>query len=60
MSLDHDGKLGIGTEIPRSALDLWDSGSAVKRFAILPKITTTQRGNLTGITTGAIIYNTTI
>ena len=26
---------------------------------ILPKLTTTQRGNLTGVVSGAVIYNTT-
>ena len=32
--------------------------SAVNRFMILPKVTSTQRGNLTGVVSGAIIYNT--
>jgi hypothetical protein len=28
-------------------------------FMLPPKITTTQRGNLSGVTDGALIYNTT-
>ena len=38
-------------------MDLWDAGPVTKRFLILPKVTTTQRGNLVGVHTGAIIYN---
>ena len=53
------GSVGVGTGKPRAALDLWDAGAVTKRFAILPKLTTTQRGNLVGLHTGAIIYNTT-
>ena len=30
------------------------------RFMVPPKITTTQRGNLTGLVSGAFIYNTTL
>ena len=44
---------------PRAAVDLWDAGAATSRTLILPKLTTTQRGNLVGVHTGAIIYNTT-
>ena len=41
------------------AVDFASAGpSAVNRFMIPPKITTTQRGNLTGVVSGAIIYNT--
>ena len=54
-----DTGLGIGTATPRAALDLIDTGSITKRFAIMPRVTTTQRGNLAGIQTGSIIYNTT-
>jgi len=53
------GSVGVGTAAPRAAVDLWDAGPVTKRFAILPKVTTTQRGNLVGVHTGSIIYNTT-
>ena len=53
------GSVGVGTAAPRAGLDLWDVGAVTKRFAILPKVTTTQRGNLVGVHTGSIIYNTT-
>ena len=58
-SVSAGASLGVGTFHPRSAVDFGSAGPAVKRFAILPRVTTTERGNLTGIQTGAIIYNTT-
>ena len=51
--------MGVGATILGSAVDFASAGpSAVNRFMIPPKITTTQRGNLTGVVSGAIIYNT--
>ena len=51
--------VGVGATILGSAVDFASAGpSAVNRFMIPPKITTTQRGNLTGVVSGAIIYNT--
>ena len=51
--------LGVGTVFSRGAVDFGSAGSATERFAIMPRVTTTERGNLAGIQTGAIIYNLT-
>ena len=40
--------------------DFSDVNAITKRFMILPKVTTTERGNLTGLVSGAFIYNTTL
>ena len=55
------GSVGIGTETPRAAVDLASisAASMTKKFVILPHVSTTERGNFTGVTTGAIIYNVT-
>ena len=51
--------IGVGATTLSSAVDFASAGpSATSRFMIPPKITTTQRGNLTGVVSGAIIYNT--
>ena len=56
--------IGVGATILGSAaVDLRNAGnatSAVNRFMIPPKISSTQRGNLTGVVSGAIIYNTSL
>ena len=50
--------VGVGATILGSAVDFASAGpSAVNRFMIPPKISTTQRGNLSGVVSGAIIYN---
>ena len=36
-----------------------DGIQANRSFMVLPKVTTTERGNLVGVTNGSIIYNTT-
>ena len=51
--------LGVGTVFSRGAVDFGSAGGVTERFAIMPRVTTTERGNLAGIQTGAIIYNTT-
>ena len=51
--------IGVGTFHPRSAVDFGSAGKTANRFAIMPRVTTTERGNLSGIQTGAIIYNLT-
>ena len=61
------GCIGSGTTNPQCALDL---GSATAnddavayssdRFMILPKVSTTNRGNLSNLTAGAVIYNTSL
>ena len=51
--------IGVGATTLGSAVDFQSAGpSAVNRFMIPPKISSTQRGNLTGVVSGAIIYNT--
>ena len=55
----------MGTTLTRSAVDFADAGKNIpsgafanKMFMLPPKITTAQRGNLTGVADGALIYNT--
>ena len=51
--------IGVGATILGSAVDFASAGpSAVNRFMIAPKVTTTQRSNLAGVVSGAIVYNT--
>ena len=52
------GGVGIGATILKSAADFADAGTPTTRFMLPPKITTTQRGNLSGVVAGAVIYNT--
>ena len=52
------GGVGVGATILKSAVDFADAGTATTRFMLPPKITTTQRGNLSGVVAGAVIYNT--
>ena len=40
--------------------DFSDVNAITKRFMILPKVSTTARGNLTGLESGAFIYNETL
>ena len=61
------GCIGSGTTNPQCALDLGsatanDDGESYSsdRFMILPKVSTTNRGNLSNLTAGAVIYNTTL
>jgi len=59
------GAIGVGTTSPQSVVDFRDAGqdatgaSANKMYMYPPKVTTTQRNNLTGMTGGAFVYNTT-
>ena len=56
--------VGVGTTLAKSAVDFADAGKDItgafanKMFMLPPKITTAERGNLTGVTDGALIYNT--
>ena len=52
------GGVGIGATILKSAVDFADAGTTTTRFMIPPKVTTTQRNNLSGVTSGAVVYNT--
>ena len=61
------GCIGSGTTNPQCALDLGsatanDAGVSYSsdRFMILPKVSTTNRGNLNNLTAGALIYNTSL
>ena len=57
--------LGVGTTLPISIVDFSNAGQGLtgakqnKMFMIPPKVTATQRGNLSGLVAGAMIYNTT-
>ena len=56
--------VGIGTIEPRAAVDFADAGKAVtglaanRMYMIPPKVTNIQKGNLVGLVSGAMIYNT--
>ena len=47
----------VGSKI---APDFSSVNAVTTRFMVPPKITTTQRGNLTGLVSGAFIYNTSL
>ena len=58
-----EGNVGSGVSQPRAAVDFGDAGNILGRYVILPRVTTTERGNLTNITStgveaGALIFNT--
>ena len=56
--------IGVGTDVPRSAIDFRDAGqgltgaAANRMFMVPPKVTNAQRNNLTSLVSGAMIYNT--
>ena len=56
--------IGVGTTQPISTVDFSLAGQSLggtlanKMFMIPPKVTTAQRGNLAGLVSGAMIYNT--
>ena len=52
------GQVAVGATVLKSSVDFADAGTVTTRFMLPPKITTTQRGNLTGVIAGALIYNT--
>ena len=53
--------IGVGATTLSSAVDFASAGpSATSRFMIPPKVTTTQRNNLTGVVAGALVYNTSL
>ena len=52
------GQIGVGVTISRSAADFGNAGFTTTRHMIMPRVTTTQRGNLNGVINGSIIYNT--
>ena len=56
--------LGVGTTVPISSVDFSLAGQQItgsfanKMFMVPPKVTNAQRGNLAGLVSGAMIYNT--
>ena len=52
--------IGVGTTDPGSGADFANCGNGLTdRFMILPKVTNSQRNGFSGVTAGALIYNTT-
>ena len=58
------GAVGVGTTTPLAAIDFSEAGQdgegvfANRMFMLPPKINTSQRDNLVGVTNGAIVFNT--
>ena len=52
------GGVGVGATVLKSAVDFADAGAVTTRFMLPPKVTTTQRNNLSGVVSGAVVYNT--
>ena len=50
--------IGVGATNPDAGADFGNCGYTTSRHMILPKVTTTERGNLNAVTNGSIIYNT--
>ena len=58
------GGLGVGSTVVVGAVDMRAAGrpanNATDRFMFPPQVTSTQRGNLSGVLAGAMIYNTSV
>ena len=53
--------IGVGvTQFDNGAVNLSNAGLSTNRFMVPPTVTTTQRNNLVGLISGAMIYNTSI
>ena len=52
--------VGESTTASAIGVDFQTAGTVTRRFMVPPKVTTTQRGNLTGLIAGAMIYNTSL
>ena len=52
------GAVAVGATVLKSAVDFADAGTTASRFMIPPKVTTSQRNGLSGVVSGAIVYNT--
>ena len=52
------GAVAIGSTVLKSAVDFADAGTTANRFMLPPKVTTSQRNSLSGVVSGAVIYNT--
>ena len=55
LTIDHSGKVGIGTISPAAPLEVSSTGGGV----IIPRMTTTQRDAISSPSDGMMIYNTT-
>ena len=49
---------GAAVTASATAIDFATAGSVTSRFMVPPKVSNTERGNLTGLIAGAMIYNT--
>ena len=49
---------GSAVTASATAVDFAEAGDVTRRFMVPPKVSNTQRGNLTGLIAGAMIYNT--
>ena len=55
------GQIGVGvTQFNSGSVDFSNPGPASRRYVNLPRVSNTLRGNLTGLISGAMIYNTSI
>ena len=55
------GGLGVGSTVVVGSVDMRAAGkTAATRFMLPPQVTTAQRGNLTGVIAGAMVYNTSV
>ena len=55
------GQIGVGvTQFNSGSVDFSSPGPANRRYVNLPRVSTALRGNLTGLISGAMIYNTQI
>ena len=52
------GSVAIGATVLKSAVDFADAGNLSKRFMIPPKVGAAQTASLSGLVSGAMIYNT--
>ena len=50
--------LSVGQDKMRCSVDFSNAGVSTARFMLPPKVSTSGRGNLQGVTAGALIYNT--
>ena len=49
---------GAAVTASATAVDFAEAGDVTRRFMVPPKVSNTERGNLTGLIAGAMIYNT--
>ena len=55
------GGLGVGSTVVVGAVDMREAGrTAATRFMLPPQVNTSQRASLTGVISGAVIYNTSL